>query len=177
MRKKRERTAAELMAELEADPRFQAKEAENKKKRQARHDYFFRLEAPIVQELASRGLAGPTLDEMIEKQPRVPQAAVDVLLSWLGRVTEPRLAETLVRWLGSARTRFDGHPLAASFDATSDEALKWAIMNTIAMVRPFGIEKWLSNKLKVGYWRDTFQALVAENDEGTPGSGKGTTPV
>lgn len=159
MNDKRPLTAAELMAKLQSDTTFRSREAERERKRQEQQDAYDRTFAPFLAELHRRGFEGASPHEIVQKYGPLPKSAVDVLLSSLTKLSEPRILESVVRALGASKESFDGRQLAACFDATSDEALKWAIANTIALVRPHSIDDWLAQILENPYWEETFRGL------------------
>jgi len=153
-------TASELMAKLQADPAFRAREAKDEEKMRRLDEHFARLEAPILRDLAARGFVAMSLDDILDKHLPLPEPIVEVILSWIPRVEDERLLESLIRRLGASKKSFDGRPLAACFDKTRSEGIKWAIINTIAIVGPTSIEDWLAKTLKSDTWRKTYSALV-----------------
>jgi hypothetical protein len=162
MNKKRPMTAAELMAKLQGDPAFRSRETARDRKRQERQDAYDRELAPFLAELNRRGFPGASLNEIVEKHSPFAPSAIEVLLSSLSEISHPRMLESVIRALGAAKEPFDGRQLAACFDAADDEALKWAIANTIALVRPHSIDDWMTHILKNPYWNETFRGLGLE---------------
>lgn len=137
-------TAAELMAELQADPAFQAREAAAAQKRQAREQERTRLYAPLLSALDEIGIHGPSLQEVVQRFAPLPNRAVEILLAGLVDLDDPRAKETVIRALGAAKQPFDGRSLVDCYARTDDEGLKFAILNTIALARPHSIDEWLS---------------------------------
>lgn len=157
--KKRGITAAELMAKLEADPSFQRHSAERDKRFRMRESEHKKILAPVIASLNAIGLQGETIEAIAEKNAPFSSSAVAILISYIQSINEERVLESLVRALCVAEMRFDGRTLADRFDQTSDESLKWAIANTIALTRPHSIEEWLAQKLRHRYWGKTLREL------------------
>lgn len=155
-------TAAELMARLQADPEYQQRMAQKDQALQERIEANRKAFKPCLEELHRLGFAGESLEAIVKTYSPLPGPAVKVLLSFLGTLTDPRHIESVVRALGAAAAPFDGRPLARCFESTDDEALKWAIANTIALARPHSIEDWLSELRKCPHWDKTLQALGLE---------------
>lgn len=143
--KKKGKTAAQLMAELEADPVFQAREIAANQKRQARQQESGRLTEPILCALRRQGLQGASLPEIVERFAPLLDNAVDILLAGLVGLNHPRVEEMVVRALGAAKQPFNGNALVGTYERTDDEGLRFAILNTIALVRPHSIDDWLSS--------------------------------
>jgi hypothetical protein len=162
MSKERPMTAAELMAKLQADPEYQKREAEKERRRQVRQKAYDQLLEPYLIELRNLGFESESLQELVRVYTPLPEEPVNTLLSSLSVLSEPRVLESVVRALGAAAHSFDGRPLARCFEATDDEALKWAIANTIALAHPHSIEEWLSELRKSPHWDKTLQELGLE---------------
>jgi len=152
-------TAAELMAKLRSDPNYQSREVEKERLRQERQRAIERSFEPYLRELHSLGLCGNSLDSIVKLNCPLPDTAVDVLMSAIGKLTEPRLLESVVRAMGASENPFDGRPLRRCFESTDDEALKWAIANTIALTHPHSIDGWLSELRESHYWDTILRDL------------------
>ena len=159
MKSRRPITAAELMAKLKADPEFQQREAAKDRARDERRKALDELLKPFLSELHALGLHGDSLHEIVKAHSPIPAEGVDILLSALAALSDPRQLESVVRALGAAETIFDGRPLVRCFEATNDDALKWAIANTIALTHPHSIDDWLSELCKSPYWAKTLRDL------------------
>lgn len=155
-------TAAELMGKLQADPEYQQRMAEKDRVLRKRIEAGRKAFKPCLDELHRLGFAGESLEAIVKTYSPLPERAVKVLLSFLDQFTDPRHVESVVRALGAAAHPFDGRPLARCFESTDDEALKWAIANTIALAHPHSIEEWLSGLRKSPYWDKTLQELGLE---------------
>lgn len=144
MKKKNYKTAEALMAELEGDAEYVSRRAELDKKFHDLAQKYARLEAPIVQQLAAIGCRADSIQDAVSKYAPFSVTAVQVLLASLEISDDDRVRESLVRALAAASEPFDGGSLARCYEKTSDESLRWAIANTIALVRPHSIDEWLS---------------------------------
>jgi hypothetical protein len=140
----RRKTAAELMAELQGDPAFRQRELEAEQKRLRHERQISLLLEPLLTKLREHGLHGASLQEIVQKFAPLPAKAIEVLLLGLSELGDARASEGVVRALGAAKESFDGRLLIACFERTDDEALKWAILNSIAMTHPHSIDDWLA---------------------------------
>jgi hypothetical protein len=138
------KTSAELMAELQSDPEFRAREAEADRKRIVREQEHQRLMRPLLLRLEQIGVSGTTLQEIVRRFAPLSPDAIQILLSALPEIDAPRPKESIVRALGAASEPFDGRPLIECYEQTRDEGVKWAVLNTIALARPHSIETWLA---------------------------------
>lgn len=159
MSKERRITAAELMEKLQADSHFQDREAEKDRARQQRQWSYDESMRPYLTRLHSLGMQGNTLPEIINAHSPLPREGVEVLLAALQSLSEPRLLESVVRALAAVAEPFDGRPLQRCFESTEDEALKWTIVNTIALAHPHSIENWLSELRRSPHWDKTLREL------------------
>lgn len=76
---------------------------------------------------------------------------VEILLSWLSGCHEERIQEMLVRALAAAKSSFDGRHLVTCFESTSDEGVRFAVLNTIAVARPYSIDSWMEKARQNDY--------------------------
>ena len=157
------KTAAELMAELQADPAFRRRQRERKQRLNALEQDVARSEAPVVAELHNAGFPVQSLDTLAAQYAPLPNEIVQILLHWVGQATDPKMAEWLIRPLAAAKEPFDGRPLVDCFQQTSDEHVRWIIANTIATGRPYGIDAWLATQMRDPYWNETFRKLGLED--------------
>jgi hypothetical protein len=137
------KTAEQLMSELQSDPTFRKREEERDQRRLQRELEYARILAPILRKLADIGYKAASMEGLVDAFAPLPPPAVEILLSSLANVVDERLKESIVRALGAAEQPFDGTPLVECFDGTSDEGLKFAVLNTIAFVKPYSIDHWL----------------------------------
>jgi hypothetical protein len=161
MKKKSTITAEELLAELQRDPVWVARQDSKQKKRDQLTQEFASLEQPLLSQLRDAGLDVRSIGnaKYFESQLPLKPKVIQVLLEWLPRA-HWRMQEPIARILGLATTPFDGNALCKTFDdtlskdldrlpldeATSLSSLRWAIANTIAEARPLGVTSWVSKK-------------------------------
>jgi hypothetical protein len=144
MSKKRWTKAEDLMAELEKDPDYLRRRAERDEKFSRLKEKYARLERPILEILASHGYQAESIDDALKRFAPLPKPVVEVFLGGLETCDDDRIRESLVRALGAAERPFDGRPLVRVYEDTPDDNLRWAIANTIALVRPHSIDEWLA---------------------------------
>ena len=145
-------TAEELLMHLKSNPEYMSKRATKEQQRVERQNKFDEELAPAIKNLNNAGLAGSTLQEIAKLNSPISNNAVAILLGALKTLESDRCKESVIRLLAASKHEFNGESLAACFDNTSDESLKWAIMNTIAFTSPYSIEVWIDEKLKHPYW-------------------------
>jgi hypothetical protein len=140
---KRGRTVEEIWAELNKDPKFRKRQRGRDEKLREAQLEDDRIYAPVLRELARAGFETPSLYELADHYAPLPSEAVKVLLGSLSGLPDDRSKEMVIRQLATVAEPFDGRPLVACFDATSDEALKWAILYVISQTKPHSIDDWL----------------------------------
>ena len=160
MKYKRPMTAAELMAQLEADPNFQRTRAEKEQRRAARSAELGAIKQPILDDLRRIGVEAESIEAVTERYAPLSPPIVEVLLHWLPRVADDRTKESLIRSLGAAGEPFDGRSLVEAFMHDASETLRWPIANTIAEARPFGVTDWLVEAAKNPAFGAARQMLV-----------------
>lgn len=133
----------EVWAELSKDPNFRKRQQELKEKLRQAQLEDDRIYAPVLRELARAGFETPSLYELADYYAPLPSGAVEVLLGSLSGLPDDRSKEMVIRQLATVAEPFDGRPLVACFDATSDESLKWAILYVISRTKPHSIDDWL----------------------------------
>ena len=160
MKKKRGwQSAGDFMAELEQDPEYMRMRAEKDERHRLVQAQCDQILQPILERLADAGFPANSIQQVVAKFAPLPQPAVEILLDSLKGCREVRVQESLVRALGAAEFRFDGQPLAKLFTNTSDEGLRFAIFNTIALVRPTSISEWLDAVQQNDYYRQKLTDL------------------
>jgi hypothetical protein len=110
MSKKKRVTAAELMAQLEADPGFVARRDEVERERHARADEWKRSEAPLVEELRAVGYAVDSPWDMVNTPGSYPKA-VPILLAHLSRPYPGPVREGIARALAVPEAIVGWHTL------------------------------------------------------------------
>ena len=136
---KQGRTAAEVAAELAKDKAYQAKlRAQEEWAAKVREE-----EARVMQFLTERGVGATSIDELVSTRAPLDKKIVDGLLAALATTSSVNVLEAIVRALGAAADPFDAAPLARLFEQTESEQLRWAIANTLALVRPAELRDWI----------------------------------
>ena len=146
------KTAAELMAELEAKPEFVARRAAKRRRREERRRLFQTQYAPTFSKLAALGYRVGSTDELVNRHAPLPAAVVAVLLEGLRPENHPRVNEMLVRTLVAAAGPYDGRPLRRCFEGTNDEGVRWAVLNTISVTDPTHVDGWLDELRSSARW-------------------------
>ena len=143
--RRRGKTAGEFMAELQKDPAFRERQRKAAEKLRLREREYERLFAPLLAKLSNEGANCATLHELVERCAPLSEGVVNILLLALPEFGDARAAESVARALGAAEKPFDGRPLTECFERTSDEGLKFAVLNTIALAHPHSIDRWLAS--------------------------------
>lgn len=130
------KSAAELMAELSADPDY----VRRMRQRERDHEEAVKLDRqaaePVLRDLAASGFKVQSLDQL--RQAGIEfQAAIPILVRWLPKISNEQVKESLVRTLSVPWAKPEAvQPLIAEFQRTdvpqSDE-LRWAIANGLAV--------------------------------------------
>lgn len=157
--KKRRQTAEELMAELQSNPKYRRRMKQKQRDQQKRWKQIDDELAPVICKLNECGCQGASVGEIVRRHAPLPGDAVEILLNSLDVLRNDRAVETIVRALGATRVRFDGRPLVQKFQSTADEAVKWAIVNTISLTKPHFINEWIEQLLMNDYWKQTLYGL------------------
>jgi hypothetical protein len=159
MKNKKWKTAKELMDELERDPGYVRLRAEKDEKYRRLEEQYSQLERPILEKLDSHGFQANSIQDAVKRYAPLSSVVVDILLSSLETCDDVRIRESLVRALGAAEKSFDGRPLVNCYEGTSDDNLRWAIVNTIVLARPHSIDEWLEKARKNPHLRSTLEDL------------------
>ena len=143
MTKKNNLTAQELLARLSRDPEFLANEDRRAKSRALREAKHREIERPVLQDLESLGLKVSSITDLVRDYAPLGSDVTNLLLSWIPRIENESVNEGLVRALAAAAEPFDGCALIEVFENTQSEEFRWAIANTMAEGRPYGVADWL----------------------------------
>jgi hypothetical protein len=166
MTRKNRIRADQLLAQLQTDPEYLRIRREREEYYRRLQERYAELDRPILESLSATGFPAQSIEDLVKKYAPLPRAVVAILLHAIAQsieqATESRHCESLVRALGAAKEPFDGTVLATCYDNTSDESLRWAIANTIAIVKATSIDQWIqncnsqlkSNLEKLGYYSD-----------------------
>lgn len=138
-------SAADLMAELQADPEFVAQDLRREQDRLQRQTRIDGLLRPVLEDLKAAGIVVNNFDDLVPAYAPLPPLVVEVLLDWIDRTEDEDVLESLIRALAATEDPYDGVPLAKAFDRVGSDSVRWAIGNTLARTSPTGIERWLVN--------------------------------
>lgn len=129
------KSAAELMAELQQDPAFMAREQERKHAQGRNVAEYREAAADLLKELAAAGFVVESVGELRHKRVDY-RKAVPMLLSWLPRLTNAHVKEDVVRTLSVPCAQpMAARPLIVEFERPgASDALKWAIGNALEVV-------------------------------------------
>ncbi len=110
MSKRATKTAAELMAELQADPAYVSERARREEERQQRAAAWRQAEAPLVEELRAAGVAVDSVWDLVNTTAPYP-AALPILLEHLERPYPDRVREGIARALAVPDASFGAETL------------------------------------------------------------------
>jgi hypothetical protein len=116
-------TAEELMAQLEADPRWVAERAKEEEELQKREDEWRRAEAPLVQELQSAGYQVKSAWDLVNTPGTYP-TAVPILLAHLPRPYPGPVREGIARALAVPEAKLGWETLVRLFREERDKRVK-----------------------------------------------------
>lgn len=153
------KTASDLAAELNNDPEYLEIKARKEAKFRERAMRLKSICEPIFEELRAAGFFAESFPDLIQKYAPLSSQAVQILLAHLKESSEVPIQSSLVRALGAAKKSFDGRILVECFEATADESLRFAILNTIALVKPHSITDWLETAKQDVHLRQTLADL------------------
>ncbi len=159
--------ADEFMENLKKDPSYQQRIAAREQRRAERRTKLDAIKKPVIEDLRIQGIEVESIDELSTRYAPLSQDIVNVLLSWLRRISNDRIRESIVRALGAAEHSFDGRSLADIYDTTYDEGLRFAILNTIALTKPHSIDSWLTKARENPKARETLTNLANKRDKPT----------
>lgn len=132
----RPKAAAELMAELQRDPEFLARQKRQEDERGRNLESYQTAARDVVADLAAAGFEVEAIGDLRRLGTPYPQA-VPVLLRWLPCVHDPAVKEDIVRTL-SVPWAEDAAPLLLfEFERAEDATgtgLRWAIGNALEVV-------------------------------------------
>jgi len=124
-------TAAELMAKLNADPKFVAKRAREEEERQKRAAEWRRAEAPLVEELRAAGYAVETAWDLVNTAAPYPKA-LPILLKHLARPYPGPVKEGIARALAVPEAKFGWSVLTRLYRDEQDKRAKDGLAVAIA---------------------------------------------
>ncbi|MEM7228120.1 MAG: hypothetical protein AAF432_04815 [Planctomycetota bacterium] len=83
-----------------------------------------------------------------------------ILLDVLDQIEHPRVAEAIVRTIGTSRAKIDGRPLTALYESTKEESLRWIIADALALARPQHVGDWIEHRLQTSGGEHADERLV-----------------
>jgi hypothetical protein len=131
------KAAAELMAELEQDPDFVARNEQRKREQEENIKEYRQAAAPVLAALSEIGFNVDSIGDLRRMRIKY-ERAVPVLLQWLPEITDPRVKEDIVRTLSVPWAQpCAARPLINEFERVADPTgtdLRWAIGNALEVV-------------------------------------------
>ena len=137
--KKPRMTAAELMAELNQNPEFVARQRELEERTRRNVEEYREAAAPLLDELAAAGFVVQSVSELHQRRFNY-ERAVPTLLKWLPLMSNPRVKESIVRALSVPFAQQAAPLLIEEFRRVDAEqggeqaGLKWAVGNALDVV-------------------------------------------
>lgn len=140
MARRRGKTAAELMRELEADPKWVAARDAREARHRARADGIEADARSVYADLAAAGVSVGSLEELSRSQHLFPPGACAVLLlRHLDVPHLPAVREWLIRTLSVSTARAACYErLRAAYAAERDGEFRWLLANALSSMASFG---------------------------------------
>jgi hypothetical protein len=129
MKKAGRKTAEELLAELQADPKWVAEQQERERALQERTAAYRKAEAPLVKDLNRAGVAVASVWNLVNSRAPYP-VAVPILIEHLRRPYPERVREGIARALAVPEARIGWDSLLEAFREEADTTtigVKWAL--------------------------------------------------
>lgn len=98
---------------------------------------------PVLEKLALNGFKAHSIEELMQLNDPIPPKAVEILISFFPSVDEWS-RRLLLEAVEKAAGCFDGGPLVAWYNETSDNKLRRRILELIAVMEPHSIDGWLN---------------------------------
>ena len=133
--KKPMKTAGELMAELNKNPEYVARQREAAERTHRNVEDYQRAAAPLMAELAAAGFVVANVSELYQKRINY-ERAVPILVKWLPMMANPRVKESIVRALSVPFAQQAAPLLIEEFRRVDPDqgGLKWAIGSALDVV-------------------------------------------
>lgn len=127
MAKSKNKTAAELLAELEKDPAYRQRQAEEARATEQRRRFRLEAERPIVQELRGAGLPLQSVWDLVQRRESY-QPAIPILVKHLQQSYPSKVREGMARALATPQlTDTEWHLIMTLFRNEDDSEVKWAL--------------------------------------------------
>lgn len=143
MTKRKAKSAADFVAELNADPEYVRRRSEEEDARVSREAEIQVITQPLLEELRAAGYPLATIDELLWRHAPLPEPVVRSLLHWLPQLSDTSVKEQVVRALGASAQPFDGRALVQQFEDCDSDAVRYAVANTLAASRATGVTDWI----------------------------------
>ena len=134
---------AEFLAELNADPEYVKRRTKQEDERVLREAEIALMTRPLLHELRTDGYPLTTIGELLPRYAPLPDKIVQILLSWLPKLSDVHVKEHLIRALAAPAQPFDGGALVRAFEETDSKELQYAVANTLAEARATGVTEWV----------------------------------
>jgi HEAT repeat protein len=133
--KKPVKTAAKLMAELNQNPEYVARQRELAERSRRNVEEYREAAAPLLAELAAAGFVVQSVSKLHQKRFNY-ESVVPLLVKWLPLMSNPRVKESIVRALSVPFAQEAAPLLVEEFRRADPEpnGLKWAIGNALDVV-------------------------------------------
>lgn len=148
MTKRKPKSAADFLAELNADPESVARRSAAQDAAVLRDAEVASVVRPLLDQLRESGYAVGSIDDLTSKYAPLPAKVVEIILDWLRDATTSPALEPVVRALGACTIEFSGEPLVWQYRNATSDAMKYAVANTMAQTRVQGIASWLVDTLR-----------------------------
>ena len=143
VKKKREMTAAEFIAERNADPEWVAAQRVREEAHALRGAKRKAAFEPVLLSIRSAGFPIDSIGDLVRVYAPLPKKLVAVLLEALPTFKDPALQEVIVRALGASYIPYDGKALTELFESTDNHSLRWAIGNSLSIGKMRGVGEWI----------------------------------
>lgn len=143
MTKRKAKSAADFLTELNADPDYVASRDIQEGARALREAQIRSASQPLLEELMAAGYPLTSLAELLTRYAPLPAAIVDILLDRLAEMQDPAVQEQIVRALGASAVPIPAEQLIMLFRTTESNGLRYAIANTMAQAEVQGAGAWL----------------------------------
>jgi hypothetical protein len=143
VKKKREQTAAEFLAERNAVPEWVAAQRAREEAHALRVAAAKVALEPALLSIRSAGFPIESIDDLVRVYAPLPKRLVAILLETLPTLEDPSLQEAIVRPLGASYIEYDGRALTELFETTHNESLRWAIANTLSIGKMRNVGQWI----------------------------------
>lgn len=137
MSKRSYKTAAELMAEIQADPKLRERQAHANDRQDRVKETLKAEDDAVCKSLREIGIRAYSVYDLLKRRANCVEAT-PVLIQWLPLAQSPRIKEGIVRALSHRQAGKEAaEALIVAFEEeadkkTCDEGLKWAIGNAIS---------------------------------------------